>query len=150
MVEEKSELMKDTKEESSSDKSSEGISVSDVKLHNSDSDCWVIIHGKVYDVTKYLDDHPGGPEIIMDVAGKDVSGDFEDTGHSDDARQQLKDLFIGDVKGGSTSSATEGGSSSKTSTNLTLFLTFGVAIVAGVAVIFQEQLYDFLKSNNYL
>ena len=25
--------------------------------------------GKVYDVTKYLDDHPGGPEIICDVAG---------------------------------------------------------------------------------
>ena len=25
----------------------------------------------VYDVTKYLNDHPGGPEIMMEFAGKD-------------------------------------------------------------------------------
>jgi len=36
----------------------------------------------VYDVTKYLDDHPGGSEIIVEYAGKDATDMFEDIGHS--------------------------------------------------------------------
>jgi cytochrome b involved in lipid metabolism len=31
--------------------------------------CWTSGGPKVYDVTKYLNDHPGGPEIILDLAG---------------------------------------------------------------------------------
>lgn len=43
--------------------------------HNSDYNCWIIVGNdktggaKVYDVTKYLDDHPGGREIMMEFAG---------------------------------------------------------------------------------
>jgi len=46
----------------------------------------IIIHGQVYDVTKFLDDHPGGPDIIADGAGTDLTDQFEDTGHSAEAR----------------------------------------------------------------
>lgn len=49
------------------------FSQADVGKHSTESDCWVTVHGKVYDVTNYLDEHPGGPEIIMDLAGKDAS-----------------------------------------------------------------------------
>ena len=31
--------------------------------------CWIIIRGNVYDVTNWLDEHPGGEEILQDVAG---------------------------------------------------------------------------------
>jgi cytochrome b involved in lipid metabolism len=45
----------------------------DVLEHNTEDDCWLILgeigERKVYDVTKFLDDHPGGPEIMVDVAG---------------------------------------------------------------------------------
>ena len=41
-----------------------------------------ILVAKVYDVTKYLDDHPGGSEIIVEYAGKDATDMFEDIGHS--------------------------------------------------------------------
>jgi hypothetical protein len=34
---------------------------------------WIIGGAKVYDVTKYLNDHPGGPEIMMEFAGKETS-----------------------------------------------------------------------------
>jgi len=37
----------------------------EVKKHNKDSDCWVVLHNQVYDVTKFLNDHPGGKKAIM-------------------------------------------------------------------------------------
>jgi len=51
--------------------------------------------GKVYDVAKFLDEHPGGEEVIFAEAGKDATESFEDVGHSDEARDILKTLFIG-------------------------------------------------------
>jgi cytochrome b5 len=49
-------------------------------------------------VTKYLDDHPGGAEVMLDVAGQDADEFFEDIGHSNDAREELKKYYIGDYK----------------------------------------------------
>jgi cytochrome-b5 reductase len=42
----------------------------DVKQHNRSGDAWMVINGKVYDVTKYIPYHPGGNKILMGV-GKD-------------------------------------------------------------------------------
>jgi len=42
----------------------------DVKKHNRSTDAWMVINGKVYDVTKYIPYHPGGQKILMGV-GKD-------------------------------------------------------------------------------
>jgi len=42
----------------------------DVKKHNKSTDAWMVINGKVYDVTKYIPYHPGGNKILMGV-GKD-------------------------------------------------------------------------------
>lgn len=53
---------------------------------------------KVYDVTKYLDDHPGGAEVMLDVAGGDADAFFEDIGHSKEAREELKKHEIGSFK----------------------------------------------------
>lgn len=52
----------------------------------------------VCDVTKYLNEHPGGAEIIMEFAGKNADDMFEDIGHSSDARSKLKELIIGRAK----------------------------------------------------
>ena len=41
-----------------------------VAEHTSEDDCWMVISGKVYDVTKFLDEHPGGPEIMVEEAGE--------------------------------------------------------------------------------
>jgi cytochrome b involved in lipid metabolism len=41
----------------------------DVARHNKPNDCWIIVDGKVYDVTSYILDHPGG-ESILNNAGR--------------------------------------------------------------------------------
>lgn len=76
----------------------------EVSEHNTVDDLWVVYHGGVYDVTKYIDEHPGGEEVVIDVAGTDATEAFEDIGHSDDAREILKSLLIGKVEGGSVKS----------------------------------------------
>ncbi|ELW50378.1 Cytochrome b5 type B [Tupaia chinensis] len=41
--------------------------------------------------------HPGGEEVLLEQAGADASESFEDVGHSSDAREMLKQYYIGDV-----------------------------------------------------
>lgn len=47
----------------------------EIAKHNKKDDCWLIIDDKVYDVTKFIADHPGG-EIILKNAGADSSEGF--------------------------------------------------------------------------
>jgi cytochrome b involved in lipid metabolism len=80
------------------------ILLTEVAEHNKETDCWLVLGNsknggaKVYDVTKYLNDHPGGPEIIMEFAGKNADEMFEDIGHSNEARTKLKEFFIANLK----------------------------------------------------
>ncbi|XP_071686166.1 cytochrome b5 [Rutidosis leptorrhynchoides] len=69
----------------------------DVSKHNKTKDCWLIIDGKVYDVTPFMEDHPGGDEVLLAATGKDATDDFEDVGHSDDARELMHKYLIGKV-----------------------------------------------------
>ncbi|ELR13958.1 cytochrome b5, putative [Acanthamoeba castellanii str. Neff] len=68
----------------------------EVAKHDTVNDCWMIINGKVYDVTPFVDEHPGG-DILMDGAGKDASDMFDDVGHSGAAIEYLKDFYIGQL-----------------------------------------------------
>ncbi|TBU31119.1 glyoxylate dehydrogenase [Dichomitus squalens] len=49
----------------------------EVAEHASRDSCWIIVHGKVYDVTDFLDEHPGGSKIILKYAGKDATEAYE-------------------------------------------------------------------------
>jgi len=51
----------------------------------------------VYDVTKYLEEHPGGSEVLLDHGGKYADEMFEDIGHSGDAKEKLKTLLVGEL-----------------------------------------------------
>ncbi len=57
--------------------SSKLISSEEVAKHNKEDDCWVIIGGEVYDVSKFLPDHPGGKKAILLFAGKDATEEFD-------------------------------------------------------------------------
>ena len=43
----------------------EKIGKDEVALHKSEESCWIIMNKKVYDVTAYLEEHPGGVGKIM-------------------------------------------------------------------------------------
>ena len=58
----------------------------------------MVIHGKVVDVTRFVDEHPGGEDVLIESAGGDATRQFEDVGHSSDARAQLEDLVIGTLR----------------------------------------------------
>ncbi|CAH2049798.1 unnamed protein product, partial [Iphiclides podalirius] len=64
---------------------------------NTRDDAVIVIDNVVYDVTAFLDDHPGGMEVLLDNAGKDASQCFHDVGHSDDAKEWRKRFQIGEV-----------------------------------------------------
>jgi flavocytochrome c len=53
------------------------LTEAEVAKHNTEGDCWVILSGKVYDVSKFLPDHPGGKKAIMLFAGKDATEEFD-------------------------------------------------------------------------
>jgi cytochrome b involved in lipid metabolism len=57
-------------------------------------DIYMVLSGKVYDVTQFMEEHPGGDEVLLEVAGMDATEAFEEIGHSDDARQLLKPMYF--------------------------------------------------------
>ncbi|KAK4128467.1 cytochrome b5, partial [Parathielavia appendiculata] len=74
------------------------LTYQDVAEHNTKKDLYVVIHDQVYDCTKFVDEHPGGEEVLLDVAGQDATEAFEDVGHSDEARETLEQLKVGTLK----------------------------------------------------
>ncbi|CEG74755.1 Putative FMN-dependent dehydrogenase [Rhizopus microsporus] len=72
----------------------------EVKKHSTSDSCWVIVNNKVYDVTSFLQDHPGGSEYILEFAGKDITSIMKDSvyhTHSDAAYDVLTEYYIGEV-----------------------------------------------------
>ncbi|PVU85998.1 hypothetical protein BB561_003207 [Smittium simulii] len=71
----------------------------EIEQHNKRSDAWITIDRKVYDVTKFIEEHPGGEETILENAGSDATDNFNDIGHSEDAKELLKKFYLGELEG---------------------------------------------------
>ena len=73
------------------------IEMSEVAKHSSSADCWLVLNGQVYDVSRFINDHPGGVQLIADWAGKDGSAAFSAI-HSTEVLSMLDDdALIGQV-----------------------------------------------------
>lgn len=79
------------------------LTAAEVAKHKSRNNLWCTIGGKVYDVTKFVDEHPGGEEVLLEHAGADATEAFEDVGHSESARVLLEDYLLGPLVGSSVS-----------------------------------------------
>ncbi|OIV98038.1 hypothetical protein TanjilG_12269 [Lupinus angustifolius] len=51
----------------------------------------------VYDLTSFIEDHPGGAEVLLAATGKDGTSDYEAAGHSDYAIEMMKKYYIGKI-----------------------------------------------------
>ncbi len=47
------------------------LTMSAVATHNSATSCWTVIDGNVYDLTEWIRQHPGGPQAIGKLCGRD-------------------------------------------------------------------------------
>ena len=72
------------------------VTLEEVAQHNSRDDCWMVISGKVYDITNWAPHHPGGAGIARMYAGKDATAEFSDF-HSAEAVAHMVHFMIGDV-----------------------------------------------------
>lgn len=77
-------------------------SLAEISKHSDRSDCWMVIDGGVYDVTRYISAHPGG-ESIVDGCGTDATELFHnrpdrEKDHSQRAVQLLKSFKIGTLQ----------------------------------------------------
>ncbi|KAF8983276.1 fatty acid alpha-hydroxylase, partial [Haplosporangium bisporale] len=71
-----------------------------VESHNTEDSCWVVHKSKVYDVTSFVQDHPGGEDYILDHAGQDVTKLMQDELqhlHSEGAYEMLDEFFVGSL-----------------------------------------------------
>jgi cytochrome b involved in lipid metabolism len=110
-IEETRETIAQTETESAAPETTEQqtYTLAKVAEHSSESDCWTIIDGNVYDITSYVPRHPGGDEILR-ACGADGTSLFEQrqtangevvgsgTPHSASAQSQLQSLQIGTVE----------------------------------------------------
>ena len=75
-------------------------SMEEVANHTTKESCWVVLDGKVLDVTNFLPDHPGGELAILTFGGKDATAEFNMIHPPDVIGKYAPDAVIGDVGGG--------------------------------------------------
>ena len=54
---------------------------------------------EVYDISRYIEDHPGGVDALVEVAGADATTAYEDVGHSEDSREIMEQFLVGYLAG---------------------------------------------------
>ncbi|KAI9144962.1 delta5 fatty acid desaturase [Paraphysoderma sedebokerense] len=69
----------------------------EISKHNSRASAWVAVRGKVYDITKFVDRHPGGTDVLLFSIGRDASQVFE-TYHDFNVYDVLKKYYIGELE----------------------------------------------------
>lgn len=70
-----------------------------VAAHNSASDCWSIVNGNVYNLTNWINRHPGGSQGILSICGKDGTSAFQGQhGSNTNAKQTLETFKVGMVQ----------------------------------------------------
>ncbi|CZS99096.1 related to fumarate reductase [Rhynchosporium agropyri] len=74
-------------------------SMEEVAKHNTKEDLWVVVKGVVMDVSDWLDEHPGGPQAIMNFMGRDATEEFEMLHDDEVIRKYAPSQVIGRVKG---------------------------------------------------
>ncbi|KAI8621039.1 acyl-CoA dehydrogenase/oxidase [Chytriomyces sp. MP71] len=74
------------------------ITLDEVARHNKADDLWIVIDSKVYDLSRFIDAHPGGSHVLLEMAGKDATEEFYSL-HRHAILKKYPKLVIGSVAG---------------------------------------------------
>lgn len=75
------------------------FTLEEVAKHNTKEDLWVVVKGVVMDLSDWLDEHPGGPQAIMNFMGRDATEEFEMLHDDEVIPKYAPSQVIGRVKG---------------------------------------------------
>ncbi|KAH7313563.1 FAD binding domain-containing protein [Stachybotrys elegans] len=75
------------------------FTMEEIAKHNKKDDLWVVVKGVVMDLTNWLDEHPGGPQAIMNFMGRDATEEFEMLHDDEVIPKYAPQQVIGRVKG---------------------------------------------------
>ncbi|KAJ5626448.1 hypothetical protein N7528_003875 [Penicillium herquei] len=70
---------------------------SEVATHNKEEDLWVIIDGRVFNLTTFLDTHPGGRTVLLQIAGRDATKQYHKYHNPQTLSRHEDSLCIGRV-----------------------------------------------------
>lgn len=71
----------------------------EIAKHNKKDDLWVVVKGTVLDLTNWLDEHPGGPQALLNFMGRDATEEFEMLHDDEVIPKYAPEQVIGRVKG---------------------------------------------------
>uniref|UniRef100_A0A3P9JV83 Cytochrome b5 reductase 4 n=1 Tax=Oryzias latipes TaxID=8090 RepID=A0A3P9JV83_ORYLA len=71
------------------------VTPEELEKHNRRDDCWTCIRGMVYNVTPYMDYHPGGEDELMKAAGIDGTDLFDQVHRWVNYESMLKECLVG-------------------------------------------------------
>jgi len=95
----KSKVINDNQVKPQPTQTTQTLTQPEVAKHNNPQDCWIIVGKKVYNVTEFLQLHPGGESRIIPFCGKDATEAFRTQGgegsHSEQAQKQLENYYLG-------------------------------------------------------
>ncbi|KAI5180304.1 hypothetical protein NEOKW01_0608 [Nematocida sp. AWRm80] len=74
------------------------LSWEEISQHNSKDSCWIVLSKRVYDITDYLKEHPGGANILIENGGKDCTEIFMVVHPWINHRLLLERYYIGTVR----------------------------------------------------
>lgn len=74
------------------------ITMEEMQQHTSKADCWVALHGKVFAISPFLDDHPGGAKAILLYGGKDATKEFDMLHKLEIIDKYAMDYYIGELQ----------------------------------------------------
>lgn len=84
------------------------LDMTEIIKHNKQTDCWMLISGKIYDITSFFGSHPGGNNVMISSCGKDATDAYKTKdpnatstsggrgGHSFNAQNLLSEYYLGD------------------------------------------------------
>jgi cytochrome b involved in lipid metabolism len=80
--------------------SSSSYTKGQLATHNKPADCWMAINGGIYDVTNYVDMHPGGADIVLMYCGKDATQAYNTQGGRGRGHSSRADALLAQYKVG--------------------------------------------------